>query len=49
MGTLEILGFIIIGVALGFILTKGVQLEKSIKEKSKKVREEREKVKELEK
>lgn len=36
MGTLEILALIGIGVAMGFILTKGFALEKDIKEKSKK-------------
>lgn len=39
MGTLEALALIGIGIAMGFIITKGYQLEKSIKEKSKKAKE----------
>lgn len=43
MGTLENLALIGIGIGIGFILTKGYQLHKSIEEKSKKAQEEREK------
>lgn len=41
MGTLGDLGLILMGVAIGFILTKGYLLEKSIREKSKKDKEEK--------
>lgn len=41
--TLTVIGLLVIGVAIGFILTKGIILEKKIKEKSKKAKEEREK------
>lgn len=43
MTTLEVLALIGIGIAIGFILTKGYQLNKKIKEESKKAQEEREK------
>ena len=35
METLEVLGLILIGIGIGFILTKGFQLNKEINQKSK--------------
>lgn len=41
MATIEILALIGIGIGIGFILTKGYQLNKQIKEDSKKSKEEK--------
>lgn len=43
METITVLGLLLIGIGLGFILTKGYQLHKSIEEESKKAKEQKEK------
>lgn len=38
METLSVLGLIFIGIGIGFILTKGYQLEKKIKDERKEIK-----------
>lgn len=43
METISVIALLIIGIGIGFVLTKGFSLEKEIKEDSKKAKEEKEK------